>query len=91
MLGFTSVVQYHPLHVLVLRLPVRKTCYTICLLRAFARKKGKNNVTVDDLVQVITPKGRGGFISFFFFFPEIYVSEMYVLMSSFLKFLCSHF
>ncbi|KAG2706629.1 hypothetical protein I3760_05G112400 [Carya illinoinensis] len=26
--------------------------------RAFARKKGRNNVTVDDLVQVITPKGR---------------------------------
>lgn len=66
MLGFTSVVQYHPLHVLALRLPVRKTCYTICLLRAFARKKGRNNVTVDDLVQVITPKGRGGFISIFF-------------------------
>ncbi|XP_059445865.1 transcription and mRNA export factor ENY2-like [Corylus avellana] len=28
------------------------------LCRAFARKKGRNNVTVDDLVQVITPKGR---------------------------------
>lgn len=28
------------------------------LCRAFARKKGKSNVTVDDLVQVITPKGR---------------------------------
>ncbi|KAG7978811.1 hypothetical protein I3843_05G100400 [Carya illinoinensis] len=26
--------------------------------RAFARKKGRNNVTVDDLVQVVTPKGR---------------------------------
>jgi hypothetical protein len=47
------------------------------LLRAFARKKGRNNVTVDDLVQVITPKGRGEFISKFFF-PEIYV-----LMSSY--------
>lgn len=55
MLGITS-----------LRLSVRKTCYTICLLRAFARKKGRNNVTVDDLVQVITPKGRGEFISIFF-------------------------
>ncbi|OMO88163.1 Transcription factor, enhancer of yellow 2 [Corchorus olitorius] len=29
------------------------------LCRAFTRKKGRNNVTVDDLVQVITPKGRG--------------------------------
>ncbi|KAL4331619.1 hypothetical protein AHAS_Ahas13G0518200 [Arachis hypogaea] len=28
------------------------------LCRAFAKKKGRNNVTVDDLVQVITPKGR---------------------------------
>ncbi|WOL03719.1 hypothetical protein Cni_G12439 [Canna indica] len=28
------------------------------LCRAYARKKGRNNVTVDDLVQVITPKGR---------------------------------
>lgn len=27
--------------------------------RAYARKKGRNNVTVDDLVHVITPKGRG--------------------------------
>ncbi|RRT54610.1 hypothetical protein BHE74_00048780 [Ensete ventricosum] len=29
------------------------------LCRAYARKKGRNNVTVDDLVHVITPKGRG--------------------------------
>ncbi|XP_048319219.1 transcription and mRNA export factor ENY2 [Ziziphus jujuba] len=28
------------------------------LCRAFAKKKGRDNVTVDDLVQVITPKGR---------------------------------
>ncbi|XP_026409592.1 transcription and mRNA export factor ENY2-like [Papaver somniferum] len=28
------------------------------LCRAFARKKGRNNVTVDDLVQVMIPKGR---------------------------------
>ncbi|XP_042496647.1 transcription and mRNA export factor ENY2-like [Macadamia integrifolia] len=28
------------------------------LCRAFSRKKGRNNVTVDDLVNVITPKGR---------------------------------
>ncbi|KAG6512900.1 hypothetical protein ZIOFF_031039 [Zingiber officinale] len=28
------------------------------LCRAYAKKKGRNNVTVDDLVHVITPKGR---------------------------------
>ncbi|KAF2954011.1 transcription and mRNA export factor ENY2 isoform X1 [Oryza sativa Japonica Group] len=28
------------------------------LCRAYARKKGRNNVTVDDLIHVITPKGR---------------------------------
>ncbi|KAH9772612.1 transcription and mRNA export factor ENY2 [Citrus sinensis] len=28
------------------------------LCRAYTRKKGRNNVTVDDLVHVITPKGR---------------------------------
>ncbi|KAG9139575.1 hypothetical protein Leryth_016341 [Lithospermum erythrorhizon] len=28
------------------------------LCRSYARKKGRNNVTVDDLVHVITPKGR---------------------------------
>lgn len=27
--------------------------------RSFIKKKGRNNVTVDDLVHVITPKGRG--------------------------------
>lgn len=27
--------------------------------RAFVKKKGRNNVTVDELVHVITPKGRG--------------------------------
>ncbi|CAD6235317.1 unnamed protein product [Miscanthus lutarioriparius] len=31
------------------------------LCRAYARKKGRNNVTVDDLIHVITPKGRGTF------------------------------
>ncbi|XP_008654967.1 transcription and mRNA export factor ENY2-like isoform X1 [Zea mays] len=31
-------------------------CFTF--LRAYARKKGRNNVTVDDLIHVITPKGR---------------------------------
>ncbi|EPS59983.1 hypothetical protein M569_14822, partial [Genlisea aurea] len=30
------------------------------LCRYFARKKGRTNVTVDDLVSVITPRGRGG-------------------------------
>ncbi|KAF5457391.1 hypothetical protein F2P56_021495, partial [Juglans regia] len=28
------------------------------LCRAFVKKKGRNNVTVDDLVHLITPKGR---------------------------------
>ncbi|KAG8054179.1 hypothetical protein GUJ93_ZPchr0001g30856 [Zizania palustris] len=28
------------------------------LCRAYARNKGRNNVTVDDLIHVITPKGR---------------------------------
>ncbi|XP_047054913.1 transcription and mRNA export factor ENY2-like [Lolium rigidum] len=28
------------------------------LCRAYARKKGRNNVTIDDLIHVITPKGR---------------------------------
>ncbi|KMZ63036.1 Enhancer of yellow 2 transcription factor-like protein [Zostera marina] len=28
------------------------------LCRSYARKKGRNNVTVDDLIHVITPKGR---------------------------------
>ncbi|XP_073283038.1 uncharacterized protein [Primulina huaijiensis] len=28
------------------------------LCREFARKKGRNNVTVDDLINAITPKGR---------------------------------
>ncbi|KAF5958653.1 hypothetical protein HYC85_005878 [Camellia sinensis] len=31
---------------------------TLCCPRAFVKKKGRNNVTVDDLVHVITPKGR---------------------------------
>nr|GMC50848.1 transcription and mRNA export factor SUS1-like [Ipomoea batatas] len=30
----------------------------LTLCRAFIKKKGRNNVTVDDLIQVITPKGR---------------------------------
>lgn len=33
--------------------------FGFCVCRAYARKKGRNNVTVDDLIHVITPKGRG--------------------------------
>ncbi|KAG5527039.1 hypothetical protein RHGRI_028086 [Rhododendron griersonianum] len=29
------------------------------LCRAFIKKKGRTNVTVDDLIHLITPKGRG--------------------------------
>lgn len=32
--------------------------------RSYARKKGRNNVTIDDLIHVITPKGRGMFWQF---------------------------
>ncbi|KAI4387914.1 hypothetical protein MLD38_000300 [Melastoma candidum] len=28
------------------------------LCRAYVKKKGRNNVTLDDLIYVITPKGR---------------------------------
>lgn len=35
--------------------------------RAYARKKGRNNVTVDDLIHVITPKGRGKFFAIWHF------------------------
>ncbi|XP_047961575.1 transcription and mRNA export factor ENY2 [Salvia hispanica] len=31
------------------------------LCREFAKKKGRDTVTVHELVKVITPKGRGGF------------------------------
>lgn len=31
----------------------------VSICRAFIKKKGRNNVTVDDLVHLITPKGRG--------------------------------
>lgn len=44
---------------------LEKTSLQIFSKRAFARKKGRNNVTVDDLVHVITPKGRGGFTHLF--------------------------
>lgn len=43
-------------------------------LRAFVKKKGRNTVTVDDLVRVITPKGRGEdfrFSSLWFSFQTI--------------------
>ncbi|CAA3029984.1 transcription and mRNA export factor SUS1, partial [Olea europaea subsp. europaea] len=32
------------------------------LCRAHARNKGRKSVSVDDLVHVITPKGRGSFV-----------------------------
>lgn len=31
---------------------------TLIYDRAYIKKKGRNNVTVDDLVHLITPKGR---------------------------------
>lgn len=42
------------------------------------KKKGRNNVTVDDLVHVIMPKGRGK-ISFFYFFI-IYLATIYTYL-----------
>ncbi|KAK9098469.1 hypothetical protein Syun_025514 [Stephania yunnanensis] len=42
--------------------PCSTLCLPLFLVMAFTRKKGRNNVTVDDLVHVITPKGRGEFI-----------------------------
>ncbi|KAL8474866.1 hypothetical protein ACS0TY_031328 [Phlomoides rotata] len=35
------------------------------LCRAFVKKNGRDNVTVDDLVRAITPKGRGTLFQFF--------------------------
>lgn len=49
----------------------RISVLSLCVLcRAYARKKGRNNVTVDDLIHVITPKGRGqwSFLPLDFFF-----------------------
>lgn len=40
------------------------------LTRAFAQKKGRDNVTLDDLVQLLTPKGRGEFYPFACSLPE---------------------
>jgi len=37
------------------------TCSNGMVGRAFTRKKGRANITVDDLVRTITPKGRGVF------------------------------
>ena len=47
-------------------------CVLTCVgnARAFVKKKGRNNVTVDDLVHVIMPKGRGKNS----FFPFLYCS-----------------
>ncbi|KAA8548234.1 hypothetical protein F0562_004505 [Nyssa sinensis] len=54
------------------------------LCRAFIKKKGRNNVTVDDLVHVITPKGRGkeGLLSFFFSVILLIVCNYRFLFSS---------
>ncbi|KAG2682568.1 hypothetical protein I3760_05G230300 [Carya illinoinensis] len=54
--------------------------------RAFARKKGRNNVTVDDLVQVITPKGRDTLwgsefrSSMVFFIRELFIYFLVAVM-----------
>ncbi|KAM7464741.1 hypothetical protein LguiA_032862 [Lonicera macranthoides] len=45
-----------------MRIPFQHLRIFITVTRAFVRKKGRNNVTVDDLVHVITPKGRGAFV-----------------------------
>ncbi|KAJ6866561.1 transcription and mRNA export factor SUS1-like [Populus alba x Populus x berolinensis] len=39
-------------------LSILKSLSMSLCFRAFIKKKGKNNVTVDDLIHVITPKGR---------------------------------
>lgn len=45
--------------------------------RQFIKKKGRNNVTVDDLVHVITPKGRGkNYDPFFLNFFNIHMDEL---------------
>ncbi|KAK2636785.1 hypothetical protein Ddye_031577 [Dipteronia dyeriana] len=46
------------------------------LCRAYTRKKGRSNVTVDDLVHVITPKGRGGCLLFLFCLPKTSCMEL---------------
>ncbi|PIN09343.1 hypothetical protein CDL12_18072 [Handroanthus impetiginosus] len=45
------------------------------LCREFARKKGRNNVTVDDLINVITPKGRGEFFPIHLCIFELLIGE----------------
>ena len=45
--------------ILILSVPRLRLLSPYCFSRAYVRKKGRNNVSVDDLVQVITPKGRG--------------------------------
>lgn len=47
------------------------------LCREFARKKGRNNATVDELVNVITPKGRASV-------PDPVKTEMLQRIHSFL-------
>ncbi|PON82851.1 Transcription and mRNA export factor [Trema orientale] len=48
------------------------------LCRAFAKKKGRDNVTVDDLVQLITPKGRASI-------PDSVKAELLQRIRSFLS------
>ncbi|KAG8365889.1 hypothetical protein BUALT_Bualt17G0018900 [Buddleja alternifolia] len=47
------------------------------ICREFARKKGRNNVTLDDLVNVVTPKGRASV-------PDSVKAEMLQQIRSFL-------
>ncbi|KAJ6795615.1 transcription and mRNA export factor SUS1 [Iris pallida] len=47
------------------------------LCRAHARKKGRNNVTVDDLIHAITPKGRA-------LVPDSVKAELFQRIRSFL-------
>lgn len=44
---------------LIISFPRLRLLSPNCFSRAYVKKKGRNNVSVDDLVQVITPKGRG--------------------------------
>uniref|UniRef100_A0A5B7BIK0 Transcription and mRNA export factor ENY2 n=1 Tax=Davidia involucrata TaxID=16924 RepID=A0A5B7BIK0_DAVIN len=53
------------------------------LCRAFTKKKGRNNVTVDDLVHVITPKGRASV-------PDSVKAELLQRIRSFLASAAAH-
>ncbi|KAH6798753.1 transcription/mRNA export factor [Perilla frutescens var. frutescens] len=47
------------------------------LCREFTRKKGRNDVTVDELINVMTPRGRGSV-------PDSVKAEMFQRIRSFL-------